>query len=392
MNSRKQKQLVALLLVLVMLIAGTGAAMAKPASAGNGSSWKSVGASATPVRVTSADSNGKAFGKTSNDAKARALYDLNLFKGTSNTAFVAELARGATRMEAITLIGRALKWDAEEGFNSSSVPLPADVQAFLDEKPGDASRLEMANHVRYALAHGVTMGIGRGNFGVDMPVNARMMYTWYARALLHEEDVWNNPEVLAQLGMMNQERIRAMNWDEFANRDALVGIMYESMNWRIRGTNMKLVQRMLKHMWFDYKAAVRAGLMDPEETDMSYVVRQLDMDKLQLTFSHVLNEAAAETGTNYTIRVQHRPYGTVEIVSGGAIVVTGGGITVAGTLVDPDDYTADLSEDGNDVVLTFEEDFLVGDKVFITPSQNIVSRFDGYTLDERRDTRLLVIR
>ena len=394
MKRFEQKRILAILLVIVMVLAGTGMATAKPANAGNGNSWKTTADDADGENAAMAANNGRAVGKTRNDAKAQALYDLDLFEGISNEKLVAALDSDATRLQAITMIGRALKWDEEEGFRTNTTPLPADVQAFLAKGPTEAYRIEMANHVRYALAHGVTLGIGKNQFGVDMPINARMMYTWYARALMYEENVWENPEALVRLGMMTQEQLSVMNWDEPANRDALVGVMYNSMNWKFRGTNMKLVQRMIKNMWIDYKAAVRAGLMDPEETEMSYVVRQSDYDKLQLTFSHVLDKTAAENEANYAIRVRHHPYGAPvpETVSGGAIVTTPGAITVEDIIIDPEDYTAELSTDGNDVVLTFDDDFLVHDRVYVTPTQNVVSRFGGYTLDEDRDTRLIVIR
>ena len=206
--------------------------------------------------------------------------------------------------------------------------------------------------------------------------------------------MWNNPEVLEGLGFLNKEQLQSMDWEMASKRDDLVGIMYESMKWKIKGTNMKLVQRMVKNMWLDYKSAVKAGLIDPEETEMSYSVRQESRNTLKLTFSHALNEVAAEKANNYTIHVRHRPYGAVDMdtVSGGAIVVTGGAITVEGFVVEADDYAATLSEEGNVVTLTFVDDFLVGDRVFVTPSQNVVSAIHGYVLDDRKDTRMVVIR
>lgn len=365
MRRFEMKRIVAMILTIVMIVAGSGIAMAK------------------------AGGNGNAVGKTRNDAKAEALYELDLFKGTSNTAFVAALERGATRLEAITLIGRALNWSKDPDFDTSKVVVPADVVG------RDA---EMIKHVQYALAHDVTKGIGKGIFGADLPVNARMMYTWYARALLYEEDVWNKPDVLGALGLLNREQLQNMNWEKASKRDDLVGIMYDSMNWKIKGTNMKLVQRMLKNMWLDYKAVVKAGLMDSKETELSYTVSQTSNKTLQLTFSHVLDETAAEASSNYSIRVLHRPYGNWEIntVSGGAIVASGGAITVEGFLVDPKDYKATLSETGDDtgkvVTLSFENAFLLNDKVFVTPSQLVVSKINTYTLDDKKDTKMIMIR
>jgi hypothetical protein len=185
-----------------------------------------------------------------------------------------------------------------------------------------------------------------------------------------------------------------MNWEKHANRDDLVGIMYDAVNWKIRGTNMKLLQRMIKNMWIDYRAAIKAGLLDPREEGLAYVVRQSYRDQLKLTFSHPLNEAAAEASENYVIHVRHRPVGIVEpqTISGGAIVVTGGAITVEGETVDPEDYSGTLSDDGKSVVLQFNDDFWVGDRVYVTPTQAVVSREEGYKLDEKHDTRFIVIR
>jgi hypothetical protein len=394
MKRFRHKQLVAIMMTAVMMMTGSGMAMAKSANAGNGNAAKRATEDVVRPAEAAGVSQGKAVGKTRNDAKAKALNDLKLFHGVSTTSFVPDLARGATRIEAITLIGRALKWTEEADFGTSSVGLPKDVLDYLAAAPNDASRVEMAEYVRYALAQGVTVGIDESRFGVGMPVNARMVFTWYARALLYEEDVWNHPELLVNLGMLSEADLAEMNWEKHANRDDLVGIMYDAMNWKIRGTNMKLLQRMIKNMWIDYRAAIKAGLLDPREEGLAYVVRQSYRDQLKLTFSHSLNEAAAEASENYVIHVRHRPVGIVEpqTISGGAIVVTGGAITVEGETVDPEDYSGTLSDDGKSVVLQFNDDFWVGDRVYVTPTQAVVSREEGYKLDEKHDTRFIVIR
>ncbi len=394
MKRFRHKQLVAIMMTAVMMMTGSGMAMAKSANAGNGNAAKRATEEVVRPAEAAGVSQGKAVGKTRNDAKAKALNDLKLFHGVSTTSFVPDLARGATRIEAITLIGRALKWTEEADFGTSSVGLPKDVLDYLAAAPNDASRVEMAEYVRYALAQGVTVGIDESRFGVGMPVNARMVFTWYARALLYEEDVWNHPELLVNLGMLSEADLAEMNWEKHANRDDLVGIMYDAVNWKIRGTNMKLLQRMIKNMWIDYRAAIKAGLLDPREEGLAYVVRQSYRDQLKLTFSHPLNEAAAEASENYVIHVRHRPVGIVEpqTISGGAIVVTGGAITVEGETVDPEDYSGTLSDDGKSVVLQFNDDFWVGDRVYVTPTQAVVSREEGYKLDEKHDTRFIVIR
>lgn len=394
MKRFRHKQLVAIMMTAVMMMTGSGMAMAKSANAGNGNAAKRATEEVVRPAEAAGVSQGKAVGKTRNDAKAKALNDLKLFHGVSTTSFVPDLARGATRIEAITLIGRALKWTEEADFGTSSVGLPKDVLDYLAAAPNDMSRVEMAEYVRYALAQGVTVGIDESRFGVGMPVNARMVFTWYARALLYEEDVWNHPELLVNLGMLSEADLAEMNWEKHANRDDLVGIMYDAVNWKIRGTNMKLLQRMIKNMWIDYRAAIKAGLLDPREEGLAYVVRQSYRDQLKLTFSHPLNEAAAEASENYVIHVRHRPVGIVEpqTISGGAIVVTGGAITVEGETVDPEDYSGTLSDDGKSVVLQFNDDFWVGDRVYVTPTQAVVSREEGYKLDEKHDTRFIVIR
>lgn len=247
------KRIVAGLLTLVLIAGSMSTAFASP-----GGNWKASKQSAR------------------NWSKAHVLYQMGLFKGKSSSAFLPALEDGSNRAEAIVLIGRAMGWPVDN--NITSIPEYPDVPSYA------------APYVRYALDQGITRGIGHKRFGAALPVNARMVYTWYARALQYTEDVWSDPSLLVRLGMLSQSQAdRLSTITDDATRDLLVEIIFDSMNWRIRGSDMRLVQRLARELWINIKAAEDAGLLNPEAKTMGFTATAVTQKSIRLSFNQVLD-------------------------------------------------------------------------------------------------------
>lgn len=115
--------------------------------------------------------------ENSNNKMAEELYELGLFKGKSSSIYMPLLEDNCTSSEAITLIGRALKWDVDKNAKSS-----------FDDVPDWA-----VPYTEYAKEHGVTSGVGNGKFG-DL-IDGRRMLSWMLSALGEDKnDVWENTE------------------------------------------------------------------------------------------------------------------------------------------------------------------------------------------------------
>ena len=106
-RNNSMKRVLAMLLVIIMVVTGSGIAMAKAGGNGNGAKGDAIGTMGTAT-ADAVKNNGKAVGKTKNAAKAKALYDLGLFKGISQKEFIPALESGTTRISAIVMIGRLI--------------------------------------------------------------------------------------------------------------------------------------------------------------------------------------------------------------------------------------------------------------------------------------------
>ncbi len=229
------------------------------------------------------DSHGK-FVSLHNADKAKRLYDMGLFRGKSKTSYQPDLENGANRAEAIVLIGKAMGWVVDA--NVKTISGYTDIPDWA------------APYIKYAIDNNITRGIGHGRFGSFMPVNSRMVYTWYARALQYTEDVWKTPALLANLGMITAEQaLKIEALDDAATRDLIVGILFDSLKWRMRGSEMSLIQRLVKNLLVNGKLAEDAGLLDPNKAIMTYTATALSQVTVQLAFSESLNAATVTNGS-----------------------------------------------------------------------------------------------
>lgn len=226
-----------------------------------------------------------------NEDKAQVLYDLGLFKGTSSTSFVPDLDSLSTRAQAIVLIGTSLGWPKAD---ITSVPGYEDVPAWA------------APYVAYALENNITKGTGKNKFGADLHVTQRMIYTWYYRALLFTEDSWENSDFLVSAGLITQDQANQMKaeitgqTDSSVIRDLIVSIMFDSMQWKEKGSNQRLIQKLVNSSKVSWKKAKDCGLLPNEE--LTFKVNANSLKAISVEFSEALN-ASSVTSTLFDVKV-----------------------------------------------------------------------------------------
>lgn len=261
-----------------------------------------------------------------NEDKAQALYDLGLFKGTSSAAYVPALGNYATRAEALVLIGNALGWPKTE---VTTVPGYSDVPAWA------------ASYVAYALENNITKGVGDQKFGANLPVNQRMIYTWYYRALLFSEDSWKNSDFLVSAGLITQDQATQMKaeltglTDSAAIRDTIVGIMFESMQWKEKGSNQRLIQRLIHNNRVDWKKAKDHGF-EPDSEELTFNVKANSLKAITVEFSEELKSSTV-TGASFDVKVDgvDKTFGTdytIETINKTVYIIFNNLLTQASTV------------------------------------------------------------
>ena len=320
------KRIISLVLVVAMLMTSTATVFAKgKAEQGNG--------------------------RYQNEFKAAALYDMGLFKGRSSKVYYPDLGTGATRAEAIKMIGEALGWASDTNATTGFKPSLTKVEGYSDVPDWAAP------YVDYAIRHNITKGIGHGKFGANLPVNSRMMYTWYARALFYTEDIWNNMQLLVKLGFLTAEQYAELDKLSPSTRDALAGIMFNSLNWKFKGSDKKLIQRLVQLMWVNRDKAEDNGLLEPDKTTMTWTLKTVSSKTLQATFSQTVDGTTVNTDAFQ-----------VTLKRGDATTT----LDNSGT-----DAAFSVSTSGKVVTLAFASAFLNGDIVTVTPATTIESVSDA---------------
>ena len=272
------KRLLVLLMAFVMIVAATPVSFAK--------SNQNGGNSGREFNSSGKDNSGRGFeNRNKHSNQADLLHEMGLLDGVNATIFDPALDEGATRAEAIKMIGTALGWSSGDDWDEDYEDLD-EVEGY-DDVPAWA-----APYVAFALDNNITRGIGRGQFGSDLPVTLKMVYTWYYRALLFTEDSWNNPEFLVEKGLVTQDQyddIMDILDDGGTLRDSVIGIMFDSLKWKSNGSDMRLIQKLVRSRWVNESVARECGLLDDIDRDplvKNVVVK--DADTIVVTFSEAM--------------------------------------------------------------------------------------------------------
>jgi len=314
------KKMMVLLLTLSMIVGSMGVAFANDSRASSKSQGSKINNSYSSNDKGNDRDDDKNNKNVKNTYKAEVLYKLGLFKGINSSTFVPALEMPSDRAQAITLIGLAMGWDVSKYENNPALASKfTDLQAYA------------APYILYALDHNITKGIGNDRFGSTLPVNSRQMYTWYARALAYKEDVYKDPKLLYTIGLMTKAQYDTLmntNWSELDNdaiRDQIISIMYDSMFWKVKGSNNRLIRNLYNRSWVNRHYAEECGLLDePTEETMTYTASLLSVKAIELDFSQILDQDTVDE-SKLAIKVDNVALSTDKYsieVSGKTIYVT----------------------------------------------------------------------
>lgn len=217
-----------------------------------------------------------AFAASANDAKAKVLYDLGLFKGTSTTEYVPALDAESNAQQALVLIGRSLKWEV----NLAATTTFTDVAEYA------------VPYVAYAVEKGITNGVSATEFGVDN-FDGKRMVTWFLRALGYNmADAWTkNAELAATAGLTVPTA---------TTRDAVVGVIYEGlMATPVAAGSKTLIETVVGSDATLLAIAQEASLIAKNLEVVS--VTATNNLEIVVTFNNEVDKTTAETDANYTL-------------------------------------------------------------------------------------------
>ena len=181
------------------------------------------------------------------------LYELGLFKGTGfdkNGKPIYELDRGATRHEAITMLVRLLGKEVE----SQAIPWTTPFTDLADwAKP----------YVGYAYANKLAGGTSKTTFSGNEPVSATQYLTFVLRALGYEDEKdfqWDKAWVLSDSLGITDEKYNEKN--NKVTRGDIVSISEKALSTKMKGTDKKLIEKLIEGNVVSSEKAMKVGLVD----------------------------------------------------------------------------------------------------------------------------------
>lgn len=213
-----------------------------------------------------------AMAATTNDAKARILYDLGLFKGISTTEYVPALEMKTDALQAIVLIGRALQWDVDE-----------DATVTFTDVPDWA-----VPHIAYAVDAGITNGVSATEFGPDI-ISGKRIVAWFLRALGYDNtESWTQTDALAAVAGI------PIPGDTL--RDDVVGVIYTALQTTPVGGDATLIESIVEGDALKTAIAKNAGLIDESLSIIS--VKHVGLKEVEVK----LNDSVKTSTTTVQIK------------------------------------------------------------------------------------------
>ncbi len=201
------------------------------------------------------------------EQKAQTLYELDLFLGTNPETFTPNLAGQTNRAQAMVMIGRALKWDSSEFWDTEATSGFLDVDDWAEP------------YVARAVQEGITVGVGGNRFGADQSVTHRQLQTWSDRAL-GMADTWEANE--------------ALDNDLALIREDLVDSIWTLLQKPLSGEETSLISTIIGENEVQLRTAIRAGLMPADVTVILVVAGEIDGELDFVEFPvHMTTEEAA---------------------------------------------------------------------------------------------------
>ncbi len=205
------------------------------------------------------------------EEQARALYDLGLYLGRSQTTYEPDLEGKVTRQDASIMLLRifgledeALKLNLEEARNV----LESD---FLDGK--DVADYAI-RQVAYATKQGIIMGFPDGRFAPRELITGKQYCALVLRMLgytdeLDELGFDNSGELFSIIAGISPQRQKDFDVDDVIKREILVGISFSALKANLKNSDNILGERLIKE-----------GIVDRQQ--MEEKVLNIEVDELRV--------------------------------------------------------------------------------------------------------------
>lgn len=193
------------------------------------------------------------------EEQAQTLHALELFKGTSEAAFVPDLDGPLTREMGVVMVVRlAGREDAAQAMSEGEVA--AVLAAYED---GSQVSVWARHHVAYAIANGMVEGVGQNRLSMGTDLEGRMFAAMILRQLGYTVDPDAYQEAALQLAAKNgltQEEALRMNAKRMIRDDA-VGMAFGALQAE-DASGVKLIEHLAAAGAVDAGLAVQLGVLE----------------------------------------------------------------------------------------------------------------------------------
>lgn len=197
--------------------------------------------------------------------EADVLHQLGLFKGVSTVKYEPALDQQTDAAQALTLIGRALKWQVDL----------SDTTTKFKDVPTYA-----IPYIEKAVELGITRGVGETEFGVKY-IDGRRMVAWLLRALGRNPDsAWENTEAWAQ-----EEGITIPTGK---TRGDVVSVIYDGLTRKPTNSDKTLIELIVGDNQQMKQIAIAANLMNQQATQL--VIQDIKATNLREMVIHFNTE------------------------------------------------------------------------------------------------------
>ncbi len=231
-------------------------------------------------------------GEERGQKEAKALYDLDLFKGTGTDKAgqpIFELDRAPNRFEAVTMLVRLLGKEEEAKAGKWKTPF-TDVDDWA--KP----------YVGYAYANGLTSGTGKTTYGGTAPVTAAQYLTFVLRALGYDDKAgdfaWDAPWTLADSIGLTDGSYNAQT-RAFLRGDTAI-LSHAALSVRLKGSGQTLKDLIFPKSTMTKEAYWQRKLTDSEIASL----KNADLQTLQKRISTLGDAVAFMDSFNRRVALQ----------------------------------------------------------------------------------------
>lgn len=228
------------------------------------------------------------------DSEANVLKELGLFIGTGSGF---ELEREPNRAEALVMLVRLLGKEAEAKECTAETPLK------------DVEGRWMEGYVAWAYTNNITNGVSADEFGYEQKASAKMFVTFVLRALGYSDAEGDftysaSLDKAAELGLITDGQYASPDF----YRDDCVNLSYTALTMKLKGSEQRLIDKLVAENAVAEQAAVKCGFIDGyvEPADGTTVYFSIAVDgELQVAGAPV---TVSEPTVEAVIRAAHAKY------------------------------------------------------------------------------------